>query len=190
MPGVSGAPPSTTPSTPRGADPVDGLRVVVTEDRSVRRGGRAVLLVIATTSAFLAGGALGWAGGRSSVTPVPAVPSTVPAGATPAPSGSSSGSAASRAPGPPPSPSGRAGVSVRPTLLSDGTWTAGRDMPAGNYRPVAAVNGRCLWTVSRTGTAGSVVVASERPGAGRPTVRVRTGQDLTLQDCGAWRRVR
>ena len=77
---------------------------------------------------------------------------------------------------------------AQPTI-KEGSWTVGTDFPAGQYRTADAVAAECYWSITKSGSNGSDIIANDIPGGGRPTVTLKAGQDFTSHGCGTWAKV-
>jgi len=110
-----------------------------------------------------------------------ATPGAQPPAATGVAATTAAGKPATTQAAPPPPP-------AAPTV-EDGVWTVGVDIPAGRYRTTAAVPADCYWSITKTGSNGTDIIANDIPGGGRPTVTVKAGQDFTSARCGTWTKV-
>lgn len=85
---------------------------------------------------------------------------------------------------------GNATKYVKPVpTITEGTWTVGRDFPAGTYRSNGDIGYSCYWEISRSGSNGMDIVANDNVSGGHPTVTLSRGQDFKSQDCGTWKKV-
>lgn len=91
-------------------------------------------------------------------------------------------------PSAPPAPPTTAATSDTAPVLVDGTWTAADDVPAGTWRsrgvPTDGPIPGCAWTISRDGQPVDGGVTE----AGRPTLTLKAGDEVTLTGCGTWDR--
>jgi hypothetical protein len=91
-----------------------------------------------------------------------------------------------------PEPAGTVTVEAQADASSDiteGTWTVGVDIKPGTYRVITAVDQQCYWSITKSGTNGDDIVANDIVTGGRPTVKLKKGQDFTNTGCGDWSRV-
>lgn len=70
--------------------------------------------------------------------------------------------------------------------IEDGIYTVSVDIDPGTYRASSGVDVNCFWAVTKVGSNGTDFIASDIPGGGRPSVKVKAGQDLKLDGCGTW----
>ncbi len=75
---------------------------------------------------------------------------------------------------------------VTPTV-TDGTWTVGEDIPAGNYKVIGAGD-RCYWSITKSGTNGRDII-DNAIGGGNLRVTLNAGQDFETKRCGTWAKV-
>ena len=99
------------------------------------------------------------------------VQSTVTAGPTP----TATVTATTKVTAPPPPPVAD---------ITEGVWTVGVDIKAGNYKVIAPIEEQCYWKISKTGSNGDDIISNDLPSGGRPQVRLRAGQDFETKDCG------
>jgi hypothetical protein len=74
-------------------------------------------------------------------------------------------------------------------VIEEGIWVVGEDIPAGTYRTKEAVED-CSWTIYRTGSNQSDIIAIDIPRGGRPRVTLQKGHDFATRSCGDWEKVR
>jgi hypothetical protein len=72
--------------------------------------------------------------------------------------------------------------------IKEGIWVVGEDIPAGTYRTKEPVED-CSWTIYRTGSNQSDIVAIDIPKGGRPRVTLKRGHDFVTRDCGDWEKI-
>ena len=79
---------------------------------------------------------------------------------------------------------------VKDSSFDDGVWLVGTDIAAGKYRPEEALTGDfCYWEIA-TGENFLTIVANEVVKGGRPTITVKNGQQVTVDSCGTWIKVK
>lgn len=76
-----------------------------------------------------------------------------------------------------------------PTLIEDGIYTVGEDIPAGVYKVTSPVSDGCYWVIYKSGTNGESIIANALPSGGYPKVALKKGQDFETERCGAWKKI-
>ncbi len=76
----------------------------------------------------------------------------------------------------------------KPTVITDGIWTVGEDIPAGTYRPAEPIDpdAFCYWAIYKSGTNQQNIIQNELSGGGLPKVTLKAGQDFKTERCGTW----
>ncbi|MBD8079357.1 hypothetical protein [Cellulosimicrobium arenosum] len=74
---------------------------------------------------------------------------------------------------------------VAATTITEGVWTVGVDIEAGNYR-VKESPIDCYWAIYTTGTNQDDIIQNDIVTGGMPTVTIREGQDFESNRCGSW----
>lgn len=82
---------------------------------------------------------------------------------------------------------GGAEAAAAANVITEGTWTVGKDIVPGDYRTTKAVMDGCSWKITRTGSNGSDTIDYDYfVKGGFPMVALVEGQTFDTDGCGTW----